>query len=77
MTTHINPKSRKLFVMASVCLAVGLLLPMLFHPAAQPARNLLHFVCGLLLGLSLSVNLALLWKNSRRRGSSDSQAESS
>jgi hypothetical protein len=67
MCTEINSKSRKLFAMASVCLAVGLLLPMLFHPAAQPARNLLHFVCGLLLGLSMSVNLAMVWKNSRQR----------
>ncbi len=67
MCTEINSKSRKLFAMASVCLAVGLLLPMLFHPAAQPPRNLLHFVCGVLLGLSMSVNLAMAWKNSRKR----------
>ncbi len=67
MCTEMTTKSRKLFAMASVCLAVGLLLPMLFHPSAPSARNLLHFVCGLLLGLSMSINLSMAWKNSRQR----------
>jgi len=67
MCREIDPKSRKLFAMALACLTVGLLLPMLFHPAAQSARNLLHFVCGLLLGLSLSINLSMVWKSSRQR----------
>lgn len=67
MCEQTNSKSRKLFAMASVCLAVGLLPPMLFHPAALSARNLMHFVCGLLLGLSMSINLAMVWKNSRQR----------
>ena len=67
MCREINPKSHKLFALALVCLAVGLVLPMLFHPAAQSARNVLHFVCGLLLGLSMSINLWMAWKISRQR----------
>jgi hypothetical protein len=67
MCTETTTKSRKLFAMASVSLAVGLLLPMLSHPVTPSARNLLHFVCGLLLGISMSSNLSMAWKNSRQR----------
>jgi hypothetical protein len=67
MCRETNSKSRKLFAMASVCLAVGLLFPMLFHPAAPTARNFMHFVCGLLLGLSMSINLSMAWKISRQQ----------
>jgi hypothetical protein len=67
MCTEINTKSRKLIAMASACLSIGLVLPMLLHPPTQSSRNLLHFVCGLLIGMSLSINLGMFWKNSRRR----------
>ena len=67
MCTEINSKSRKLMALASGWLALGLVLPMLLHPSGQSSRNLLHFVCGLLIGMSLSINLVLVWKNSRRR----------
>ena len=67
MCTQINPKSRKLIAPASACLALGLLLAMIFHPDAPSARNLLHFVCGMLIGVSGSVNLSIVWKNSRQR----------
>jgi hypothetical protein len=67
MCTEINSKSRKLMALASGWLALGLVLPMLLHPSGQSSRNLLHFVCGLLIGMSLSINLGLVWKNSRRR----------
>ncbi len=67
MCRETDPKSRKLIAMASGWLAIGLLLPMLLHPSGQSSRNLLHFVCGLLIGMSLSINLSIVWKNSRRR----------
>jgi hypothetical protein len=67
MCREINPKSRKLFSLASASLALGLVLPMLLHPSGQSSRNLLHFVCGLLIGMSLSINLGLVWKNARQR----------
>jgi hypothetical protein len=67
MCTEMNSKSRKLSAIASACLAIGLPLLILLHPAQQSARNLLHFIGGLLLGLSISINLSLVWKNSRQR----------
>ena len=67
MCTETNPKNRKLIALASTCLAVGLMLPMLFHPDAPSTRNLLDFVRGALIGVSGSVNLLLVWKNSRER----------
>ena len=67
MCTETNPKNRKLIALASACLAVGLMLPMLFHPDAPAARNLLDFVRGLLIGVSGSVNLLVVWRKSRQR----------
>jgi hypothetical protein len=62
-----SPRRQKLAALANLCLAIGLLLPMIFHPAGQAALNVLHFVRGLLIGLSLSVNLGVLWKARRQR----------
>ncbi len=72
MCTEVNPNKRKLIAFASACLAVGLMLPMLFHPDAPAARNLLDFVRGLLIGVSGSINLLVVWKSSRRRRFGDS-----
>ena len=52
-----------------LCLAVGLMLTLFLHPAKGPALNLLHFVSGLLIGISLSVTLMALWKAARKRRS--------
>jgi len=57
-------KNRQTRVAAS-CLVIGLLLPYLFHPSEGPVLNLVHFVRGLLIGVSLALNLSLLWKSSR------------
>jgi hypothetical protein len=62
-----DAKSRKLYSFAAACLALGLLLPMSFHPVTEFNRNLLHFVCGLLIGMSLSINLGMVWRSSRQR----------
>jgi hypothetical protein len=53
----------------SLCLAIGLLLPMIFHPAGASEINLLHFFRGLLLGLAITVNFGVVWKTSRQRRS--------
>jgi len=58
---------RHLVAFASACLALALLLPMVFHPEAQSACNLLHFVCGMLIGVSGTVNLSLVRRKSRRQ----------
>jgi hypothetical protein len=62
-----SPQRRKLVALASLCLAIGLLLPMMFHPSGQTELNALHFLRGLLIGMSLSVNLGVLWKNRRQQ----------
>ncbi len=63
-----DSKARRFQIaLASACLALGLMLPMLFHPEAPSARNLLDFVRGLLIGVSGSINLSLVWRNSRQR----------
>jgi hypothetical protein len=67
MCREITTKNRKLVALASGCLSIGLVLPMLLHPATPSARNLLHFACGLLIGMSLTINLGMVWKNSRQR----------
>jgi hypothetical protein len=66
---HINSKNRKLTALASACLALGLLLAMVFHPDSPSGRSLLHFVCGMLIGLSATINLSVVWKKSRQAGS--------
>jgi hypothetical protein len=44
----------------NICLVIGLLLWLFVHPAGQFSRDALHFVCGLLLGLSITINLITL-----------------
>lgn len=43
------------------CLALGLILWLFVHPAVQWANNANHFVSGLLIGVSLALNLYVLW----------------
>ncbi len=58
---------RFLISFASACLALGLLLPTVFHPEADTSRNFLHFICGMLIGISASINLSLVWRKSRQQ----------
>jgi hypothetical protein len=67
MCLQANSKSRRLFAIASGCLAVGLLLPTIFHPTTPFTLSLLEFTRGLLLGVSMTVNLSMVWINSRQR----------
>jgi len=43
---------------AALCLAVGLMLPEIVHPAKGLGLDMVDFVRGLLIGLSLSINLS-------------------
>jgi hypothetical protein len=54
---------------ASACLALGLLLPLAFHPTSGLETNIVHFFRGLLIGLSATLNLGMVWKTSRQRRS--------
>jgi hypothetical protein len=67
MCQEITANNRKLVALASGCLSIGLVLSLLLHPSTQSARNVLHFICGMLLGLSLSINLGMVWKSARQR----------
>jgi hypothetical protein len=54
---QMDKKSRILVGIANFSLAVGLSLRSFVHPAGASARNWLLFVVGLLIGLSITVNL--------------------
>jgi hypothetical protein len=58
---------RRRIALGSLCISIGLLFPQVFHPAAGPKLNAVHFFGGLFLGLSLAINLHAVWKRSRRR----------
>ncbi len=60
-----EPKS--LLAVAMLCLVVAILWPNLFHPVTQLGKNLTHFACGMLLGISLVINLRGLWIKRRQR----------
>ena len=64
-----SKEHRSRVALASLCLAAGLLLPYIFHPAEGPALDLVDFVRGLLLGVSISIYLATVWKTARKRRS--------
>jgi hypothetical protein len=68
---QLDPKSRHMRAMGNIALIIGLLLWLLFHPSGQIERNWLHFVCGLLLGLSICINLFGL-RLARRCGGTES-----
>jgi predicted benzoate:H+ symporter BenE len=52
---------------ATLCLALGLMLRALTHPVSQLAKNWTDGVAGLLIGLSIGMNLMLAWKRRRKR----------
>ena len=60
---------RYLMAVAAFCLAAGLLLPEIVHPAKGPGLDMVDFLRGLLIGVSLSINLLLVWKKGRNRRS--------
>ena len=60
-------RARFLMPAGMVCLALGLMLPRIFHPAGTPGVNWIHFGGGFLLGLSIVFNLAGFWVRARQR----------
>jgi hypothetical protein len=63
---RLDPRSRFPFVIANLSLAVGLLL-WNFRLYIHVNQNLLHGVCGFLLGISIALNLRWLIR-ARRHG---------
>ena len=55
-----DPQSRRLMVIGNLCLVAGLLLWNFAHPATQIEKNCLHALTGLLMGISIAINLYVL-----------------
>ena len=60
-----DPKAMR--SMGAALLAIAIVWPMLFHPAAGVALNLIHGVRGMLFGLSIALNLLAFRLTARRR----------
>ena len=59
-------KMRLWMPVGMMCLAAGLLLPRILHPASTAGVDFQHAATGFLLGLSIVFNLAGLWQARRR-----------
>ena len=59
-------KTRRRMAVANGCAAAGLMLQLFVHPASPMPKNLLHVGVGLLLGMSIAVNVLNLRR--RKRG---------
>jgi hypothetical protein len=51
------PHARKMMAVGMICLAVALIFPYPFHPTGAFGLNLTHAVRGMLVGLSITLNL--------------------
>jgi hypothetical protein len=58
--------SRVLTLIGMLCLAFGLMLPRILQPSSTFGVNLLHGIIGLLLGLSISLNLGAFLMSRRQ-----------
>ena len=61
-----SKKMGALMPIGMLCLAVGLLLPRIIHPASTAGADFQHAATGFLLGLSIVFNLAGVWKGRQR-----------
>lgn len=66
---NLPPRSRRQIAIANAALVVGLLLWLFVHPARPAAHSARDAAAGFLLGLSITVNLFIMWK-ARRAGTS-------
>lgn len=64
---RLSRKNRLWMVVANLCLCCGIVLGAVMHPAGQAAKDWTDGVRGLLMGLSIGVNLMVVMK-ARRRG---------
>lgn len=58
-------KTRRRIAAANGCAAAGLMLQLLVHPTSPMPKNLLHAGVGLLLGMSIAMNLVNLRRRKR------------
>ncbi len=52
-----NPKLRRQVALAGLCICVGMSLTLFVHPSGQAGKDLVHAVAGMLIGISLGLNL--------------------
>jgi hypothetical protein len=64
-----DPKVRYLMVIANLCLAAGIMTLNFTHVSGKPHHEWLDAVCGLLMGVSVGINLLCLRMSRRRRPS--------
>jgi Zn-dependent protease len=65
---QLDPKGRRLRVLANLSLVLGLLLWIFVHPSVRLERDWVDGACGFLLGLSITCNLFGLWRARRSQG---------
>ena len=68
-----DERARMTMAMGSFALAAGLMLKTLVHPEGQIAKDWLDGICGLLIGVSLGLNLFGLMR-ARRCAASRTEA---
>lgn len=68
MRFECNRQSRNWSRIAALCLAGGLMLRYFVFPATPVGTDLVHFTSGLLLGISLVLNLSVTQLRKRRFG---------
>jgi hypothetical protein len=54
---QLDARTRRLIALGNACMAVGLMLYTFVHPSGQGAKDLAQGVSGLLLGVSIGINL--------------------
>ncbi|MFP5237738.1 MAG: hypothetical protein ACLGSD_17720 [Acidobacteriota bacterium] len=57
MLRNMDSKTRNIMASANLCLVTALVLWLLVHPASHGFKDAIHFLCGLLLGVSIALNL--------------------
>jgi hypothetical protein len=58
---------RKMLSVGMACLAVGLILQLAVHPASHLAGLITHALCGMLIGMSIVLNLKAVRLNASHR----------
>jgi hypothetical protein len=69
---QLDPRTRARVVIANLALFIGLILWLFVHPASAIGRDVIHFASGILIGLSIMINLNTFTRGrSAPRGDND------
>jgi len=67
MKRELDAKSRRLLVIANALLVLGISMMTLATAAPEHLRPAIHAVMGFFMGLSITMNLHLIWRTRHRR----------